>query len=252
MSDSQLDPLGPEKIAIERIRLRTERQRLVVETLLKRRELGERGKKSWREVFANPLMLAVVGGLLTVITTLVTSSFTAHQNREAEDRRAENTQRSAKQALQAELIKKFVEAPKTETVRENLRFLVDSGLLPDYADGIKGYLKDNPNSAPTIAPLVGSCRGSRSATIAQRVTLAVSGKVSRHRHRQIRATIRLHRFYDQPENIGNCSTLRADLQSSKPIDSSAHHLPARADRPGGRLIPACRNRYDEDVGAQEG
>ena len=161
LSDVQQNPLELEKIALERSKLRTERQKLVIEVLLKRRELADRGTKTWRELFANPLTLAIVGGVLTVLTTLVTSTFTAYQNREAEDRRAAIAQRSATQALQAELIKKFVEAPKTETVRENLRFLVDAGLLPDYAASITGYLKDNPNSAPAVNSLVGGIVGSQ-------------------------------------------------------------------------------------------
>jgi hypothetical protein len=67
--------------------------------------------------------------------------------------RAGLARESAKQALQAELIKKFVESPKTETVRENLRFLVDAGLLPDYASNITTYLK-NTTAAPTVGGLV--------------------------------------------------------------------------------------------------
>ena len=37
-----------------------------------------------------------------------------------------------------------------ETVRENLRFLVDAGLLPDYAKNIKSYLSANPETAPQV------------------------------------------------------------------------------------------------------
>lgn len=161
MSDSQQDPFEREKLALERSKVRTERQKLVIDALLKRRELRDHGTKSWKELFANPLTLAIVGGILTVLTTLVTASFTAHQNRVAEDQRAAIAQKSTKQALQAELIKKFVDAPKTETVRENLRFLVDAGLLPDYADGITSYLKNNPNSAPAVNPLVGGIVGAQ-------------------------------------------------------------------------------------------
>jgi hypothetical protein len=35
-------------------------------------------------------------------------------------------------------------------VRENLKFLVEAGLLPDYADTITGYLKANPDVAPQV------------------------------------------------------------------------------------------------------
>lgn len=56
----------------------------------------------------------------------------------------------SQQALQADLIKKFVEGPRPEIVRENLRFLADTGLIPDYAASIQHYLAANPNAAPQV------------------------------------------------------------------------------------------------------
>jgi V8-like Glu-specific endopeptidase len=143
------DALERERLSLERERLRVERQKLALEFRLKRRELGERGDKSWKELLANPLMLAIAGGFLTLMTTIVTTSYSANESRKAETLRAELARESAKQALQAELIKKFVESPKTET-RENLRFLVDAGLLPDYAGNITTYLDKNPQAAPAV------------------------------------------------------------------------------------------------------
>jgi V8-like Glu-specific endopeptidase len=147
------DALERERLSLERERLRVERQKLALEFRLKRRELGERGDKSWKELLANPLMLAIAGGFLTLMTTIVTTSYSANESRKAETLRAELARESAKQALQAELIKKFVESPKTET-RENLRFLVDAGLLPDYASNITTYLDKNPTAAPAVGGLV--------------------------------------------------------------------------------------------------
>jgi hypothetical protein len=72
------------------------------------------------------------------MTSVLTTTYSAYENRVA-----------AKQALEAELIKKFVEGP-TETVRANLRFLVDPNFLPDYAVGIGEYLKNNPEEAPSV------------------------------------------------------------------------------------------------------
>jgi hypothetical protein len=43
-----------------------------------------------------------------------------------------------------------VESPSTETVRQNLRFLVDAGLIPSYADSISNYLHSNPGVAPQV------------------------------------------------------------------------------------------------------
>jgi|SRR5947209_8394283 len=125
------DSLDRERLLLERERLKFERQKLAIDALLKRRELAGRSGP-FKDLLANPLALAVVGGFVTLMTTTITASFTA------------------KQALQADLIKKFVEPTKIETVRQNLEFLVAAGLLPDYGAGIEKYLKDNPNKAPSL------------------------------------------------------------------------------------------------------
>jgi hypothetical protein len=132
-------------------RLRFERQKLALEMLAKRRELaGARHRSVLRDLLANPLSVAIVGGILTLLTTVVTNFLTAQANREAEQQRALLARESAQQTLQADLIKKFVEGPRPENVRENLRFLVDSGLIPDYAVSIQNYLASHPYSAPQV------------------------------------------------------------------------------------------------------
>jgi V8-like Glu-specific endopeptidase len=156
------DAIEREQLALERERLHAERQKVALEFRLKRRELAERRDKSWKELLANPLTLAIAGGFLTLMTTIVSTHISAIESRtlesqratlahEVEEKRAELAQKSAREALQAELIKKFVESPKTETVRENLHFLVDTGLLPDYAKNIRTYLENNPKAAPTVS-----------------------------------------------------------------------------------------------------
>jgi hypothetical protein len=85
-----------------------------------------------------------------LLTTIVTNFYTARANREADAARAQLAHQSAQETLQADLIKKFVESPSKDTVRENLRFLVDAGLLPTYADSIKKYLAANPGVAPQL------------------------------------------------------------------------------------------------------
>ena len=153
MSEALANPTGnleAERLSLERERLKLERQKLAIEVRLKKRELVKNKDSLLKELLANPLALAIVGGIITLLTSVATTSYTANENRKSEEWRAVVAQNTAKQALQAELIKKFVEAPKTETVRENLKFLVDSGLLPDYREGIEKYLKENPNKAPTL------------------------------------------------------------------------------------------------------
>jgi hypothetical protein len=92
----------------------------------------QRDKSAWKALLANPLSVAVAGGILTLMTSIVTSFLTARANLEAEQERAVFTRQSAQQALQADLIKKFVDGPP-EIVRGNLHFLADTGLIPDYA-----------------------------------------------------------------------------------------------------------------------
>ena len=113
------------------------------------------------ELIASPFTLAVVGGFISVMTTIVANHLNASANlaleatkaqlqANGEAAKADSAAQAAKQTLQADLIKKFVESPKTETVRENLRFLIDAGLLPDYASKIQTYLSSNPNAAPQV------------------------------------------------------------------------------------------------------
>jgi hypothetical protein len=139
--------------------LRSERQRSAVEFRLKRQELFER--RGWKELLVNPLTLAIVGGFITLMTTIISNHFTSSANTDlerlkaqlaakAEDNKAELSSKAAKQTLQADLIKKFAENPKTETVRDNLRFLIDAGLLPDYGKKINAYLEKYPHSAPQV------------------------------------------------------------------------------------------------------
>jgi hypothetical protein len=139
------------QLAFEWDRLRFERQKYALEVRLKRREFREKEHKNpWQDLLTNPVTIAIVGGLITVITALVTNYFNASETRRAEAAKAQLAEQSAKETLQADLIKKFVESPRTETVRQNLRFLVDAGLIPGYADSIRKYLDTNPGVAPQV------------------------------------------------------------------------------------------------------
>lgn len=175
------DHIGIEeqRLALERERLRFDRKKVAMEFRLKRNELTTHRGKQWKELIASPLTLAIVGGFITVMTTIVSNHFNtsaslaleatkAELAARGEAAKAESAAQEAKQTLQADLIKKFVESPKTETVRENLRFLVDAGLLPDYASKIQTYLAKNPNAAPQVggaseprSPVVGGTLSSR-------------------------------------------------------------------------------------------
>lgn len=105
----------------------------------------------WRELLANPLTIAIVGGFVTLMTQIVTARLDAAAERDAEKTRADLARASEQRTLQAELIKKFAEAPDLKTARGNLEFLVDAGLLPDYQTGIKKYLDANPEGGPRLS-----------------------------------------------------------------------------------------------------
>jgi lysozyme family protein len=137
---SPQDQLDERRLELEFERLKFDRQKAGVELRLKRRELTVGPKKLWVNLIANPLTLAIVGGFITLMTTTVASHFSTLESINAETAKA-------RQALQADLIKKFIENPSPQAVRANLRFLVDVGLVPNYADSLRSFLDKNPDSA---------------------------------------------------------------------------------------------------------
>jgi hypothetical protein len=138
--NAQPDRLEERRLELEFERLKFDRQKVSTELLLKRRELNAAKNKEWKDILANPLTLAIVGGFITLMTTTITGHFSALQSIDAETTKA-------RQALQTDLIKKFVDNPNPQTVRANLQFLVDVGLVPSYADSLRSFLDNNPNSA---------------------------------------------------------------------------------------------------------
>jgi hypothetical protein len=152
MSPSKaLDPstVESEKLRLEFERLDFERARLAIETRLKRREERAQGTKSIKGTLTNPLVLAIAGGSLTLLTSIVTNYLTTTANRDADLRRAEQTRDSDSRALQSELIKTFLKTQDSKTARDNLTFLIESGLIPDHETRISKYLADN-KSIPKI------------------------------------------------------------------------------------------------------
>jgi hypothetical protein len=151
-SDTQT--IERDRLSLERDRLKFERQKLSIELIAKRREAATTKPTALRELFSNPLTLVIVGGFISLMTTIVSGFYTAAENRNAEGQKAELARRSAQDALQAELIKKFTEGPR-EVVRENLKFLQEAGLIPTYAKDIRSYLERNPEAAPQAASMGG-------------------------------------------------------------------------------------------------
>ena len=67
---------------------------------------------------------------------------------EAETAHGAIAEQARKEALQVELIKRFVEHPNPANARANLLFLAQSGLRPpDHGDKIQAFLIANPQHA---------------------------------------------------------------------------------------------------------
>lgn len=143
MSSSNLQA---EKLKLASERLRFERQKFAIEVRQRRTKTDP--QKPWKVALSNPTTLALIGAVLTLISGLLLSWYNSRESQELERVRARNT-------LEAELVKKFVEGPSPDAVRENLRFLVDANLVPTYAAGIDAYLVKNPGSAPQITMRMG-------------------------------------------------------------------------------------------------
>jgi hypothetical protein len=139
------------KLRLELARLQLERSKLALDIRLRRRELRLHAAKTFRDAVANPLVLAIVGGSITLLTSIVTNYLTASANREADDRRAQQVRDAEGRALQSELIKTFLKTQDSKTARDNLTFLIESGLIPDHEARIKEYLASNTKAAPKIA-----------------------------------------------------------------------------------------------------
>jgi hypothetical protein len=139
-----------ERLKLEVKRLAFERTKLAIETRQQRRGERARGTKSLKESLSNPLVLAIAGGSLTLITSIVTNYLTATGNREADERRATYTRDAESRSLQSELIKAFLRTQDSKTARDNLTFLIESGLIPDHEKRITEYLAKNTKTIPKI------------------------------------------------------------------------------------------------------
>lgn len=105
-------------------------------------------KKGWVDFLASQLTLVIAVGILALMTQTITSCINTNASIRAEVVKAQR-------ALEADLIKKFVfvdspspqNSSSPQTVRANLQFLVDVGLVPDYADALRAFLDKKPDSA---------------------------------------------------------------------------------------------------------
>src|SRR5829696_8616282 len=73
------------QLALEWERLRLERQKHALELRFRRREVAEKQNKNvWKSLLTNPVTIAIVGGVVALLTTIATNFLTARDNRIAE------------------------------------------------------------------------------------------------------------------------------------------------------------------------
>lgn len=102
-------PVGAEgqRLAAEWARLRSERRKFALESYLRRKEPGKDTTRPWKDIFASPVTLAIVGGFITLMTNIISNSFSASENARVEATKTKLSAQAAKETLQAELIKKI-------------------------------------------------------------------------------------------------------------------------------------------------
>ncbi len=137
LTDTHQYDIERSRLALEFGRLKFDRQKSSIEALLKRRELNAAKPRQWKDLLANPLALAIVGGFITLVTTTIAGHV------------------SASNTLEADLIKKAIDNPDPQKVRENLQFLIEVKLVEDYADRLQSFLNTHPNSALPSAASTG-------------------------------------------------------------------------------------------------
>jgi hypothetical protein len=108
-------------------------------------------------MLSNPLTLAIVGGIIAALTTVVGSQI-------SDDRKAILDREDDKRQLEADLIKEFTKSSDQNISRVNLKFLADAGLIPDYKEAIESYLVKNPDEGPIGSVLSGAIAISPNAT----------------------------------------------------------------------------------------
>jgi len=101
-------------------------------------------KHSWGAAFLFPASIAAIGAILALLGNIATQYYSSESNLKLKE-----------QELQSDLIKKFLETPSAKSRTENLRFLVDSGLIPRYSAAVAGYLDKYPEGAPQTVPSSG-------------------------------------------------------------------------------------------------
>lgn len=146
LQDEADKPSQRERFEFEKQKFEAE-HRLAIET--SSRQAQAQRFERWK----SPITLAIVGGLVSLIATIITSYLNNQQLHELEDRKLANTIRIEQQRSESELIKRFLEPEAEEQRLSNLRFLADTGLLPTLGERVGDYVRSNPEALPRSLPV---------------------------------------------------------------------------------------------------
>ena len=144
MTPQELPPPAPRADGADTAKL--ERTLALAELDLKRAELDlkvkqhelERAKVdqagSW---LAQPLTVAILGGVIASLAHVVNTAWAAHETAQLEARK-----------VRTSLVLEAVKAPDRRTALSNLLFYIDMGLLEDPGDKLREQIRLKPETIP--------------------------------------------------------------------------------------------------------
>lgn len=109
----------------------TEIRKIEFDERMRERELALKEKEFGRAKWSQPLTLAILAAVLTVLGNIVASNINARNQIQLEKTKAENQITADRQKSREQFFLDIVKAPDRETSSSNLQFFVDIGVLTE-------------------------------------------------------------------------------------------------------------------------
>jgi len=124
--------------------LEFEREKFNAEHDLRRTELDLRIQEASRTKWNSPLVLAVAGATLALLSSSFVSYIGGRQQSLLEEQRAEVQIALEQKKAESDRILEIIRSPDPQAVVTNLRFLLQSGLIqsPEIREPLQQYLKE--------------------------------------------------------------------------------------------------------------
>jgi hypothetical protein len=129
------------------------------ELKLRKEEIVLRGEESHRARWANPLLLAILGATVAGIANVGVNALNNRYQLSLESQKSEATIALERSKAEATRILEMIKTGDWKKGSENLRFLVESGLISDplLAEKITTFVRDNKSGpGPSLPPSVSS------------------------------------------------------------------------------------------------